>query len=863
MRFFPVRPLGEPQRSPRRFRRTRTVRSAPVAPAPARIDLAPYDYAAARALERELGVSHVLAQVLVRRGLADLADAQAFLAAADAHPLEAFGGLADAAGRILGHVARRSRITVHGDYDVDGVCSTAVLVRALRTLGADVDWYLPSRIDDGYGLAAATVERLAARGTDLLITVDCAITAVDEVRAAREAGMEVIVTDHHSPRADGVLPDAPIVHPRVGGYPCPELCATAVAHKLAQALLRAAGEEPALADEDLDLVALATVADVVPLLGENRRLVRQGLRALAATRKPGLRALMAVARVDPGEVDATAIGFRLAPRINAAGRLHRADAGLELLLTEDPERARAVAAELDAVNAERRDVETRIRFEAEALVAEAGRAGRAGLVPAYVLAGEGWHPGVIGIVAARIAERHHRPAVLIALDGEEGTGSGRSIPAFDLLGGLHAAGHHLLRYGGHRAAAGLTIDRGAVDAFREAFCAHAAEVLEPGDMVPRVRVDAVAPGDTLTLGLAEELERLAPFGQANPAPALLVPGAQLSDPRPMGEGRHVAFTLHAGGAGSRCVHFGAGDRLPADPGRPVDAAVRLEVNRWNGSTEPRLVLRQAAVSAAGPIEVIGEPGLADGVEVELGRDLARWGAESAPPARDLAAAVAAVAHAGHIRDVRGTGIAGLLADLVATGEPVLAVTAHAGHRAQALAGRAGGFAVCSWAALADEPSLAAHYGHVVALDPPSHGRGLALLAEGLEPSSAGAWTHLAWGDPELAFAQRIHQWDYALRDPLTALYRHLRRAGEARGEACEAALRGEGPQPRTPALAGRLVRVLLELDLVVLDRSGPALRVVESPARTALERSPAFRAYHRCLEDGLTFLTSPSIRAAA
>ena len=204
----------------------------------ARFDIAPYDFAAAEQLGRELGVSHVLAQVLVRRGLGDPAAAQRFLAAEDAHPLDAFGGLRDGAGVILGHVARRSRITVHGDYDVDGICSTAILVRALRTLGADVDWYLPSRIDDGYGLAAATVERLAARGTDLLVTVDCAITAVAEVAAAKAAGMDVVVTDHHSPRADGALPDATIVHPRLGGYPCPDLCAAGVAYKLAQRAAR-------------------------------------------------------------------------------------------------------------------------------------------------------------------------------------------------------------------------------------------------------------------------------------------------------------------------------------------------------------------------------------------------------------------------------------------------------------------------------------------------------------------------------------------------------------------------------------------------------------------------------------------------
>jgi single-stranded-DNA-specific exonuclease len=801
-----------------------------------RFTVAPYDFAAAERLAAELGVSHVLAQVLVRRGLEAAEAARGFLTAEASHPLSAFGGLRAAAERIHGHIARRSRITVHGDYDVDGVAATAVLVRALRTLGAEVDWYLPSRIDDGYGLARATVERLAARGTDLLITVDCAITAVEEVAAARAAGLDVVVTDHHSPRADGVLPDAPIVHPSVGGHPCPDLCATAVAYKLAQALL---GADAALVDEDLDLVALATVADVVPLTDENRRLVRAGLRALAGTRKPGLRALMEVARVDPGVADASAIGFRLAPRINAAGRLHRADAGLELLLTEDPARAQAIAAELDAVNTERRDVETRILFAAEAQVAEQGPA------PAYVLAAEGWHPGVIGIVASRIAERHHRPAVLIALDGAEGTGSGRSIPAFDLLGGLTAASRHLDRYGGHRAAAGLTIAREHVGAFREAFTAHAADVLTPADLMPELRIDAVVPGDALTLALAEELERLAPFGQGNPPVSLLVPGAHVDDPRAMGEGRHVSFTLHAGGARSRCVQFGAGSRPPAEPNEPVDAAVRLEVNRWNGAVAPRLVIKHARRARPEPIEVIGEAAFGAGLIAELDRDL---GGE-----------LAGVAAASSARDVRGAGIAGLLADLVAAGDPVLAVVAHAPHRARTLNAKIGGFAMCSWAALADDPELAAPFAHVVAVDPPADPKLIQLL----ERPSAAARAHLAWGEPELGFARRIHQWDFALREPLKALYRALRGTGEVSGEALEAVLRGEGPQPRSAALAGRLVRVLSELDLAALDREGQALRLTESPARTALEHSPAFRAYHRRLEDGLRYLTTDTIRQAA
>jgi single-stranded-DNA-specific exonuclease len=801
------------------------------------LNVTPYGFAQAERLAAVLGCSHVTAQVLARRGLGDPEAARAFLAAADEHPLAAFGGLRAAAERILGHVRRGSRITVHGDYDVDGICATAVMVRALRTLGADVDWFLPSRIDDGYGLARATVERLAGRGTQLLITVDCAVTAVEEVAAARAAGLDVVVSDHHSPRADGALPDAAIVHPRLGGYPCPDLCAAAVAHKLAQALLQAAGEDPLLADEDLDLVALATVADVVPLQGENRRLARTGLRALAGTRKPGLRALMDVARVDPGGLDEAAIGFRLGPRLNAAGRLYRADAGLELLLTEDRARAARIAAELDAVNAERRDVETRIRFEAEAQVAEHGPAA------AYVLAADGWHAGVIGIVAARIAERHHRPAVLVALDGEEGTGSGRSIPAFDLLAGLQAAGAHLEGYGGHRAAAGLTLRREALDGFRAAFAAHAGAVLAPEDLMPELRIDAVAQGDALTLELAEELERLAPFGAGNPPVTLLVPAAELADPRALGEGRHVAFSLHAGGARSRCVAFGQGGGLPAAAGEPVDAAVRLEADRYNGSVSARLVLRHAAPARPAPIELLGEPEtFAAGLRAELDRPL-----ELAPPAP--------AGGARRLRDVRGRGIAGLLADLVATGEPVLAVAAHAPHRARALAARLGGFALCSWAALAEDARRSVAFVHVVAIDPPS--------AALLDHASGEGWTHLAWGGPELRFAQHIHEWDFALRDPLVALYRALRGLGVGCGEACEAVLRGEGPQPRSAALAGRLLRVLSELGLVVLDRDGPALEVVDRPQRTALERSAAFRAYQRRLEDGRRYLNSTHTTAMA
>ncbi len=543
-------------------------------------------------LREELGVSEALAQVLVRRGLGAPERARAFLAADEEHPPSAFAGIERAVAVALEHVSARRRITIHGDYDVDGICSTAILIRALRALGADVDSYIPDRIGDGYGLSAATVRRLAARGTELLVTADCGIAAVEEVALARELGLQAIVTDHHSPRADGALPQAPVVHPAVCGYPCTDLCATAVAYKLAQALFSAAGRDPERLAQDLDLVALATVADVVPLLGENRTLVRRGLRALASTRKPGLRALMRVARVDPSRLQERALGFALAPRLNAAGRLYRADAGLELLLTEDEHRAGQIAQELDRANHERREVEQRIRFEAEAQVAELGERS------AYVLAGERWHPGVVGIVASRLAERHHRPVVLVALEGEGGRGSARSIPGFDLLAGLTACGEHLLRFGGHRAAAGLEIERGRVQALARALEEHAGEALGAEDLAPLERVDAVIAGDRLGMGLAEELQALAPFGHGNPTVSLMLQEARFSDPRAMGEGKHVRFTVHSRDARAQAVAFGMGGSLPVPEEAAVEATFRLEVNEWNGVCEPRLVLRHARVAQA-------------------------------------------------------------------------------------------------------------------------------------------------------------------------------------------------------------------------------------------------------------------------
>ena len=789
-----------------------------------RLEVPSYDLTVALTLERELGISHVLAQVLVRRGLGDPDTARRFLDPAEEHPPTAFAGIEAALEMIRRHIAQGTRIIVHGDYDVDGVCATAIMVRALRAAGADVGWFLPDRLDDGYGLAPETVHRLAERGTELLVTVDCAITAVDEVAAACAAGLEVVVTDHHHPRLDGALPECPIVHPGVCGYPWPDLCGTAVAYKLAQAL------GVSTAEDDVELVALATVADLVPLQGENRRLVRDGLAAMAGTAKPGLRALMAVSGVDPSALDAHALGFRLGPRINASGRLRRADAGLELLLTDDEERALEIATELDSLNGERRAVEQRILWEAESQLAALGETGT------FVLAGEGWHPGVIGIVASRIVERHHRPTILVALDGElPAHGSARSIPGFDVLAALHACAEHLERYGGHRAAAGLTVMPERLAALRASLESHGQSLLTPEMLHPTHTIDAIVSGSELGLTLAEELELLEPCGIGNRRGSLLIPGARLLDVRPMGDGRHARFTVHSSATRTPAVAFGCDGRLPCEPGEPVDASFRLERNVWNGAVEPRLVLHHAQSCVPHPIEVLGEPdAFMDAVLEELDAPLKD---------PDLSARKPAL---GTVLDRRGESPLAVLADALAAGGPVLAVCADVPRRTEGLSARIGGFALASYHAL---HRLSGPFAHLVALDPPA----CALRAQLLTASPG--FTHLAWGEAELRFAEQMHELEYGLRASLVALYRSLRHRQRVTGEELERLLRGEGPHGRPARLAGRLIRVLAELELVSLDRDLPALAIAGATT-TALERSPAYRVYAQRHEDGRRFLNN-------
>ena len=542
-----------------------------------------------REFAHELGLNELTASVLVRRGLTDSERARAFLSAeAPGHDPFELGDMAEAVQRIRAAVAAGEKICVHGDYDVDGVSATALAVILLRELGAEVSWALPSRFDEGYGLTPGMLERLAGDGCSLVVTVDCGITAVEEVAKATELGLEVIVTDHHRPGER--LPDCPIVAPRPSSYPFAGLCGTGVVYKLGEALF---GADSEFLHAQLDLVCLATVADVVPLVDENRWLVTAGLKKLGRTSRPGLRALMRSAGVDPATIDTGQIAFRLAPRINAAGRLGHPGLALELLLGGDEQEAALQARKLEELNRERQAVEDRIQREAVQEVEswpEAKRRRRA-----YVIAHEDWNEGVIGIVASRLVERFSRPVVLVAGSDGDWKGSGRSIPAYDLHSGIVACSSLLERFGGHRAAAGFSIRPEKIEEFGEAFTAHASEALSDADLVPVTKVDAIVPPQTkLTLELCHELERLTPFGLGNPGVVLLAPGCELVDLSSCGDGKHLRFRVRLDGcdAGS-AIAFGLGSQLDhfRRPGR-YDLAFRLEENSWNGTVTPQLQVRR-------------------------------------------------------------------------------------------------------------------------------------------------------------------------------------------------------------------------------------------------------------------------------
>ena len=553
----------------------------------------PVDVALAQRLSEALHLPPLIASLLVARGLAAVDDARNYLRPRmeQLHPPLAMRGMAEAVERLSTAIRAGETVFVHGDYDVDGMCSTTLLVRTLRHLGANAVAFAPHRINDGYDLGEAGVRAAVAAGATVLVTCDCGTTAHEPVADLRRHGIDVIITDHH-------LPSRPppecvaVLNPRVAGcdYPDKDLCAAAVAFKLSLALLEQHGAGPNVALNMLDLVALATVADVAPLRGENRILVRYGLRMMAETKNIGLRALINASGLEGRELTAGRIGFILAPRLNAVGRIGDAKRGLELLLSTDEGEANAIARDLEEINRTRQAIDRETLDAARKLAATQDLDSVAGLV----LAAEGWHAGVIGIVASRLVEDLYRPVVLIAVDGGIGKGSGRSIPAFDLHGGLSACADLLMRYGGHRAAAGLTVDAARIPELAARFDAVARERLTSEDLTPELRVDLEVPLGEANDTLERLLRHFEPFGIGNPAPLLATRGIRLaSAPRVIGQ-NGLKFALRDATTELEGVWWGASHRASEwTATQVVDVAYRLERDLWRDTS--RLVARLADI----------------------------------------------------------------------------------------------------------------------------------------------------------------------------------------------------------------------------------------------------------------------------
>lgn len=578
---------------------------------PKRWRIHPHDGTSVAALQRAAGIPAVVAQLLLCRGVTTPEAASDFLAPklSSLRDPSLLPGCQQAAQRIHAAVAAKQPIVIYGDYDVDGMTGTAILWLCLKLLGADVTYYVPHRVDEGYGLNGEAIRGFADDKAQLIVTVDCGIASVEEAALARQLKIELIVTDHHEPGA--ALPEAvAIVHPRLPGadYPFGGLSGSGVAMKLAWALCQqAAGAQrvaPRMKDfllQAVGLAALGTVADVVPLVDENRVLVRHGLESLANRPTLGLATLMSIGKVAPRKhadgktrLDAEDLSFQIAPRLNAAGRLGQPQLAVELLVTDRPQRAQELAEYIDGLNNTRQTLERSIQLAAAKQAKEQFDPGDDA---ALVLADHGWHPGVIGIVAGRLADRFHRPVVMISWDNAEmrpGIGSARSIPGFNLHAALADCGEFLVAHGGHAAAAGLKIEKGQIEGFRNAFCDLAASRISLDERIAELFIDVESPLSAFTLQTVQQIERLAPFGQGNARPLLCATGVTLAGPpKPLGStGHHLAAMLSQHGVTLRAVAFGAGERadeLAAING-PMDVAFRPVINSFHGRQSVELHL---------------------------------------------------------------------------------------------------------------------------------------------------------------------------------------------------------------------------------------------------------------------------------
>jgi len=550
-----------------------------------------HDAERAASLARVLGVSPILAALLINRGYADERAARVFLSPTYDQLHEPYDmlGMKEAVVRLQHAIKNGERVLIYGDYDVDGTTGTAILLRALKLLNANVGFHIPHRFTEGYGIQQAALEKAFADGCKLVVSVDCGIRAHEPLYWARKVGLDVIITDHHLPdEKEGAPPAFAVLNPNQLGceYPDKNLAGVGVAFKLVHALFRENGRE-AQVPAFMKVVAIGTVADVAKLTGENRTIVAIGLKDLARVANPGLRALISVAGCGDGKgMTAYDLGFRLGPRINAAGRMDAASAVVELFDTRDSEEARRLANHLDARNEERKTVQQQI---IDLAIAELGEDGRDNYVA--VIAGEGWHRGVIGIAASKIAERLNRPCVVLSIDGEVAHGSGRSIEAYHLLNGLTACSDLFEKFGGHSHAAGIAMRPERIAEFRRRLNDHAASVLTPQDLQPSVNIDLELPPDAIAFSLARELEALEPFGAGNPRPVFMTKNLRsLSEPAVIKD-RHLKLRL--AGPQNRPLEAVWWNCIESPGQTPdlrgsIELAYTLETQAWNGDYKMQL-----------------------------------------------------------------------------------------------------------------------------------------------------------------------------------------------------------------------------------------------------------------------------------
>jgi len=567
-----------------------------------RWDTTPCDESAARSLAEALNVPPIVARLLCQRGLSDPEAAARFLNPAldQLHDPYLLADMTVAVERILAAIARRERIAIHGDYDVDGVTSTVILRRSLELLGADVVHFIPERLKDGYGLQPAAIERLHAEGVHLVISVDCGIRGADAALRARELGVDLIVTDHHEPD-DRLPPALAVINPKRHDcrYPDKYLAGVGVALKVVQALCARTGRQNLLPGF-VKVAAIGTLADVVPLVGENRVIAKVGLELLSkGPHKIGLRSLLDVCGLTGKTIDSYHIGFMLAPRVNAAGRMSTPDIATRLLLASDEalaDEVRTLALQLDAENVRRQEEEAEILAAAKKIVQSDPEVGARSVL---VVAGEGWHRGVIGIVASKLVDAFHRPAIVLSVDGEVAHGSCRSISCFDMLGALERSAHLMMRFGGHKQAAGLAVPTSRIRELRAAVNAVADETLGPEDLMPRLRIDADLSFRAISGAVAAGVTSLAPFGAGNPRPVFAARGVEIIDgPRKLKE-RHLKMALKQDGRIFRAIAWRAAERHDylAENKSAIDVAFSLEQNEFNGEMFVELTLADARAAA--------------------------------------------------------------------------------------------------------------------------------------------------------------------------------------------------------------------------------------------------------------------------